>query len=106
MKVDSDIEYYTNIHNSLPMEEVRVSLDANTPGPGWKRKAKTKIKGLCTVRFLRRRFPILLWMPKYNWDSAVYDVIAGITVGLTTIPQAFAYAAVAGLPLQVNIFVS
>jgi hypothetical protein len=28
--------------------------------------------------------------------------VAGITVGLTVIPQAIAYANVAGLPLQVN----
>jgi len=30
------------------------------------------------------------------------DVIAGLTVGLTTVPQALAYAEVAGLPVQVS----
>jgi sodium-independent sulfate anion transporter 11 len=68
----------------------------------WKRKARSKVKGACTVELLRRRFPILKWLPSYNWDFAVYDIIAGITVGLTTIPQGIAYAAVAGLPLQVK----
>ena len=29
-------------------------------------------------------------------------MVAGLTVGLTVIPQAIAYANVAGLPLQVN----
>ncbi|XP_046630621.1 sodium-independent sulfate anion transporter-like [Daphnia pulicaria] len=66
----------------------------------WKRKARSKVKGACTVELLRRRFPILKWLPSYNWDFAVYAVIAGITVGLTTIPQGIAYASVAGLPLQ------
>jgi hypothetical protein len=65
-------------------------------------KARSKVKGACTVELLRRPFPILKWLPSYNWDFAVYDVIAGITVGLTTIPQGIAYAAVAGLPLQVK----
>ena len=30
------------------------------------------------------------------------DLIAGLTVGLTTVPQALAYAEVAGLPVQVR----
>lgn len=30
------------------------------------------------------------------------DLLAGLTVGLTTVPQALAYAEVAGLPVQVN----
>lgn len=30
------------------------------------------------------------------------DLLAGITVGLTTVPQALAYAEVAGLPVEVN----
>lgn len=33
------------------------------------------------------------------------DLLAGITVGLTTVPQALAYAEVAGLPVEVtNVF--
>lgn len=32
------------------------------------------------------------------------DLLAGLTVGLTTVPQALAYAEVAGLPVQVNDF--
>jgi len=34
----------------------------------------------------------------------VADIIAGITVGLTILPQALAYAQVAGLPPQVSFF--
>lgn len=30
------------------------------------------------------------------------DVLAGLTVGLTVVPQALAYAEVAGLPVQVS----
>lgn len=31
------------------------------------------------------------------------DLLAGLTVGLTTVPQALAYAEVAGLPVQVKV---
>lgn len=31
------------------------------------------------------------------------DVLAGLTVGLTVVPQALAYAEVAGLPVQVSL---
>jgi len=42
-------------------------------------------------------------MPKYNADDAVGDLVAGITVGLTVIPQSLAYGNLAGLPPQVCI---
>lgn len=53
---------------------------------------------------LYRRLPILTWLPKYNSDCAVGDVVAGITVGLTVIPQALAYSNVAGLPAQYGLY--
>jgi len=47
-------------------------------------------------------FPIADWLPKYNLEDGVSDLIAGITVGLTVIPQGIAYALVANLPAQVR----
>lgn len=55
------------------------------------------------MQLLRRRLPIVQWLPSYNWSYAVFDLIAGITVGLTIIPQSIAYAGVAGLPLEVGV---
>jgi len=52
---------------------------------------------------MRKRLPFLIWMPKYNSEDAVGDLVAGITVGLTVIPQGLAYANLAGLPAQVCI---
>lgn len=86
---------------SLSPEEAEMN-----PNYGWKRKVRKRIKEVCTVELLRRRFPISIWLPKYTWNFAIYDLIAGITVGLTTIPQGIAYAAVAGVPLQVKTFFS
>ncbi|XDV22614.1 hypothetical protein PO909_027477 [Leuciscus waleckii] len=53
---------------------------------------------------LRSCFPILSWLPRYNLTCARMDVIAGVTVGLTAVPQALAYAEVAGLPVQYGLY--
>lgn len=54
-------------------------------------------------RLMYKRLPIARWMPGYNSEKAIADLIAGITVGLTVIPQALAYATLAGLPPQVTV---
>ena len=55
-------------------------------------------------KHVKKKFPILSWLPKYNLDCAVSDVIAGVTVGLTVIPQGIAYALVAGLEPQYGLY--
>lgn len=39
---------------------------------------------------------------RYSTDDLVGDLVAGITVGLTVIPQALAYAGIAGLDPAVS----
>ncbi len=71
---------------------------------GKKKKSRCRrIKDSCNVNLLRRRLPIVGWLPNYNWNYSVFDLIAGVTVGLTIIPQSIAYAGVAGLPFEVLI---
>lgn len=53
-------------------------------------------------QYIKRVFPILNWMKEYDIDKAISDIIAGITVGLTLIPQSIAYASLAGLDPQVR----
>jgi sodium-independent sulfate anion transporter 11 len=55
-------------------------------------------------KHLRRKIPLLEWLPKYSLASGVSDLIAGLTVGLTVIPQGIAYAVVAGLPPQYGLY--
>lgn len=50
------------------------------------------------------RFPILKWLPKYKWDNVQGDLIAGITVGMTLIPQGLAYGQQAGLPPYYGLY--
>ena len=54
-------------------------------------------------RLVRKRLPVLNWLPQYRPSTAVADLVAGVTVGLTLIPQAIAYASLAGLHAQVRI---
>lgn len=53
---------------------------------------------------LIQRIPICSWGPTYNSQNLVSDTIAGITVGLTVMPQALAYATLAGLEPQVKYY--
>ncbi|XP_066592490.1 sodium-independent sulfate anion transporter-like [Prorops nasuta] len=55
---------------------------------------------------LRRRIPILAWLPSYTFSKFLQDTLAGLTVGLTVIPQGIAYAIVGGLPAQYGLYSS
>lgn len=54
----------------------------------------------------KKVFPIINWLPKYSKEFLVRDIIAGLTVGLTVIPQGLAYAILAGLPSQYGLYAS
>uniref|UniRef100_H0WWG2 Sodium-independent sulfate anion transporter n=1 Tax=Otolemur garnettii TaxID=30611 RepID=H0WWG2_OTOGA len=58
----------------------------------------------CTSAAVRRRLPVLAWLPNYSLQWLKMDFIAGLSVGLTVIPQALAYAEVAGLPPQYGLY--
>ncbi|XP_073246332.1 sodium-independent sulfate anion transporter-like isoform X1 [Porites lutea] len=53
---------------------------------------------------LHRYLPITYWLPHYNSESLLRDIIAGTTVGLMVVPQGLAYATIAGLPLQYGLY--
>lgn len=65
-----------------------------------------RVRRSCRKKLLFKRIPILTWLPNYRKEYVVNDLVAGITVGLTVIPQAIAYANVAGLPLQYGLYSS
>lgn len=56
------------------------------------------------LQFLVQRVHILTWIPNYGKSVAVADFIAGVTLGLTMIPQSIAYAALANLPSQYGLY--
>jgi sodium-independent sulfate anion transporter 11 len=59
-----------------------------------------------TGRYMIQKVPVVQWLPKYSPKWVFSDFIAGVTVGVLMIPQALAYAALAGLPLQVGLLAS
>ena len=54
--------------------------------------------------FLVRFLPILGWLPQYDRTWLRFDIMAGLTAAAVVIPQAMAYASIAGLPVQVGLY--
>ncbi|KAL0279267.1 UNVERIFIED_CONTAM: hypothetical protein PYX00_000868 [Menopon gallinae] len=66
---------------------------------------KTKDKRLPVWRRkLYRHLPITRWLPLYKKEDLLSDLIAGLTLGLTMVPQSIAYAALAGLTSQYGLY--
>ncbi|CAG2056069.1 unnamed protein product, partial [Timema podura] len=57
-------------------------------------------------QLLLRHVSIFRWLPHYTKLDAVGDLVAGVTLGLTMMPQAIAYASLAGLSAQYGLYSS
>ena len=53
---------------------------------------------------LTKFLPILTWGPNYDRGNLRSDLAAGLTVGAMLVPQAMAYALLAGLPPEVGLY--
>ena len=53
---------------------------------------------------LSRYLPILGWLPKYDRTWLSVDIVAGLTLWGLVVPQAMAYAGIAGLPPQAGLY--
>ncbi len=53
---------------------------------------------------LAKLFPIAAWAPRYERTDLRSDLAAGLTVGAMLVPQAMAYALLAGLPPEVGLY--
>ena len=51
-----------------------------------------------------RLIPMLAWAPNYERRDLRSDLAAGLTVGAMLVPQAMAYALLAGLPPEVGLY--
>jgi high affinity sulfate transporter 1 len=55
---------------------------------------------------------VVRWVPALSWSSSYqrewlrFDLVAGLTTAAVVIPKAMAYAAIAGLPLEVGLYTS
>lgn len=51
-----------------------------------------------------RYIPILSWLPRYDRSWLTVDAIAGLTLWGLVVPEAMAYAGIAGLPPQAGLY--
>ena len=59
-----------------------------------------------SVNRLSKILPMMEWLPSYRKEWLRFDLVAGLTAAAVIIPQAMAYAAIAGLPLVVGLYTS
>src|SRR6266542_6604667 len=53
---------------------------------------------------VERYVPALGWLQRYPRGWLRADVVAGVAAGLVVVPQAMAYATIAGMPVQVGLY--
>jgi sulfate permease, SulP family len=53
---------------------------------------------------IRRFVPMLSWLPAYNRSWLPVDIVAGLTLWGLVVPEAMAYAGIAGLPPQAGLY--
>jgi SulP family sulfate permease len=64
----------------------------------------SKHQNLPAVTRLSRILPIFQWLPAYQRESLRPDITAGLTLAAFTIPEAIAYAELAGLPATAGLY--
>lgn len=52
---------------------------------------------------LQRYLPVVTWLPRYDWGGLRFDVIAALTVWALLVPEAMAYAGIAGVAPEVGL---
>ena len=59
-----------------------------------------------TAEYVTEKFPIIGWLPRYNYRWLANDVIACLTLGIMLVPQSLAYAQIATMPVQFGLMSS
>lgn len=54
--------------------------------------------------WMERHLPLLAWLPDYQRAWLRRDALAGLTVWALLVPEAMAYAAIAGVPVQYGLY--
>ncbi|XP_060649790.1 sodium-independent sulfate anion transporter isoform X1 [Drosophila nasuta] len=92
-------DHRTSKYKSL--EQLEAAKQENEPAPSC---CTNYLRNTFRMKTLKKRLPIINWLPKYNKADAFGDIIAGFTVGLTVIPQGLAYSGVVGLPAESGLY--
>jgi high affinity sulfate transporter 1 len=54
--------------------------------------------------FIHRYVPITKWLPQYQKSWLTADILAGLVVWALVVPEALAYAGIAGVPVQYGLY--
>ena len=65
---------------------------------------KEEIAQESTLSRLKQFLPVTTWLADYDRDYLRLDMLAGLTLAAFTIPEAMAYAGLAGLPPQAGLY--
>jgi len=66
--------------------------------------ASSQVKRLIPKRPLKSFFPILTWLPAYQKTWLRGDMIAALTLWALLVPEAMAYAGIAGMPPETGLY--
>ncbi|KAK4954416.1 hypothetical protein LTR10_007847 [Elasticomyces elasticus] len=58
------------------------------------------------LNYVKSLFPFVHWLPFYNTQWLIGDLVAGITIGAVVVPQGMAYAKLAELPVEFGLYSS
>jgi high affinity sulfate transporter 1 len=64
----------------------------------------TNTSAVSAAASTRWRLPIFGWLASYQRSWLPADIVGGLSAGAVVIPQAMAYATIAGLPVQVGLY--
>ncbi|GJQ72228.1 hypothetical protein Trydic_g3319 [Trypoxylus dichotomus] len=81
----------------MKLEDPKKPDESNSPTNRFFKKVNYR-------KLLKKRLPILQWLPEYTLIKCLQDALAGFSVGLTEVPQGIAYAIVAGLEPQYGLY--
>jgi sulfate permease, SulP family len=62
------------------------------------------VTGAAAPGRLARLIPALAWLPGYRREDLPRDLVAGLTTSAVILPKSMAYAALAGLPVQIGLY--
>ncbi|KAK4195246.1 sulfate transporter family-domain-containing protein [Triangularia verruculosa] len=93
------------------MKYIDLAKDSLRTDFTWNRLTHLTVKGAralpeASVQYALGKFPIIGWLPQYNYRWIINDIIAGLTIGLMLIPQGLSYAKIATIPVQYGLMSS
>ncbi|XP_018017252.1 sodium-independent sulfate anion transporter isoform X2 [Hyalella azteca] len=102
------ISSHANASSHVTDPPPEINLPQGTPlgvsTSGLQEQKLSKRCGTRAKKLVKKYLPILTWAPSYSLGHAARDAVAGLSVGLLTVPQVLAYSMVAGLPPNYGLY--